>query len=94
MAVDDPAIKKADSQATKQALISELTWAKLYTRTMHKDLGAITTAIGSKPITSGPAMKKTARKLHDRLRSANQTVSELSDHAGVRPPAVKKDNKS
>jgi len=93
VAIDDPTNKNEDPHLTKQALITELTWAKLYTKTMNKDLGVITTVIEKKPITTdGPAMKKSARKLRDRLRSANQTVDELRDHAGVtRTPAQKDD---
>jgi hypothetical protein len=30
-------------------------------------------------------MKKSAEKLHDQLQSANRTVGELIDHAGIRP---------
>jgi hypothetical protein len=39
---------------------------------------------------TGPEMKKSAEKLHDRLQSANRTVGELSDHAGIRPVPVKR----
>ena len=76
----------AETQSAKPALMVELTWAKLYTKAMHKDLGAISTAVReSQPTTAGPEMKKSAEKLHDQLRSANRTVRELSDHAGIRP---------
>jgi hypothetical protein len=80
----------AETQPIKPALMAELTWAKLYTKAMHKDLGAISTAISkSQPTTAGPEMKKSAEKLHDQLQNANRTVGELSDHAGVRPVPVK-----
>jgi len=72
------------------ALIAELTWAKLYTRVMHKDLGAVSTAIKGNPTTAGSEMKKSAEKLHDQLNIANRTVGELSDQAGIRPISVKK----
>ena len=42
MSIDDDAeTTVAETQSVKPALIAELTWAKLYTRAMHKDLGAI-----------------------------------------------------
>jgi hypothetical protein len=67
--------------------MAELTWAKLYTKAMHKDLSVISTAVSkSQPTTAGPEMKKSAEKLHDQLQSANRTVGELSDHAGIRGP--------
>ena len=73
------------------ALKAELTWSQLYTKSMHRDLVAISKAISkTQPTTSGPKMKKDAEKLRDQLKSANQTVDELSDHAGIRPMPVKK----
>ena len=87
---DDPGITVAETQPVKPVLMAELTWAKLYTRAMHKDLGAISTAISkSQPTAAGPEMKKSAAKLHDQLQSANRTVGELSDHAGIRHLPVK-----
>jgi hypothetical protein len=81
---DDAGTTVAETQSGKPTLIAELTWAKLYTKAMHKDLGAISTAIRkSQPTTAGPEMKKSAEKLHDQLRSTNRTVGELSDHAGI-----------
>ena len=81
---DDAAVPVAET--VKPALVAELTWAKLYTKAMHKELGVISTAIGkSPPTTAGAKMKKSAEKLHDQLRCANLTVGELSDHAGTRP---------
>jgi hypothetical protein len=81
----------AETQPLKTALMAELTWAKLYTRAMHKDLGAISTAISkSQPTTAGLEMKKSAEKLHDQLQSANRTVGELSEHAGTRLVPVKR----
>jgi hypothetical protein len=75
----------------KPALIAELTWAKLYTKAMQKDLVAIATAIGkNQPTTSGPAMKKNAEHLHDQLQDANRTVAELSGQAGIRPVPIEK----
>jgi len=92
MAIDDDAgTTVAKLELIKPALIAELTWAKLYTKAMHKDLGAISTAISkSQPIIAGPEMKRNAEKLHDQLQSANRTVGELSDHAGIRPAPVKR----
>ena len=92
MAIDDDAgTNVAEIQPVKPALMAELTWAKLYTKAMHKDLGAISMAISkTQPTTAGPEMKKNAEKLHDQLQSANRTVGELSEHAGVRPGPVKK----
>jgi len=88
---DDAGTTVAEIQPVKPALIAELTWAKLYTRAMHKDLGAISAAISkSQPTTAGPEMKKSAEKLHDQLQSANRTVGELSDHAGIRGPGQSK----
>ena len=79
-----------DSQPVDASLMTEVAWAKLYTKVMHKDLGAISTAIRKhQPTTAGPEMKKSAEKLRDQLKSANRTVGELSEHAGVRPAPVK-----
>jgi hypothetical protein len=96
MAIDDDAgTTVAETQSAKPALMAELTWAKLYTKAMHKDLGEISTAIRksqpSQPTTAGPEMKKSAEKLHDQLQSANRTVGELSDYAGIRPCQSKDD---
>ena len=92
MAIDEDAgTTVAETQPVKPALMAELTWAKLYTKAMHKDLGVISTAISkSEPSTAGPEMKKSAEKLHDQLQGANRTVGELSDHAGIRPLPVKR----
>jgi len=82
---------EAETQPIKPALIAELTWAKLYTRAMHKELGAISTVISKSQTTpAGPEMKKSAEKLHDQLKGANRTVGELSDQAGTRPAPVKR----
>jgi hypothetical protein len=81
----------AETQPLKTALMAELTWAKLYTRAMHKDLGSISTTISkSQPSAAGSEMKKSAEKLHDQLQSANRTVGELSEHAGTRLVPVKR----
>jgi hypothetical protein len=94
VAIDDDAgttVAETETQPVKPALMAELTWAKLYTRAMHRDLGEISTAISkSQPTTAGPEMKKSAEKLHDQLQSANRTVGELSGHAGIRPVPVKR----
>lgn len=88
---DDAGTTVAKAQPVKLVLLAELTWAKLYTKAMHKDLGEISTAISkSQPTTAGPEMTKSAEKLHDQLQSANRTVGELSENAGVRPMPVKK----
>ena len=92
MAIDDDAGSTtiAEIQPVKPALMAELTWAKLYTKAMHKDLGVITTVISKAQLTTtGPEMKKGAEKLHDQLQNANRTVGELRDHAGIRPVPVK-----
>jgi hypothetical protein len=89
---DDAGTTVAETKPIKPALIAELTWAKLYTKAMHKNLGVISTAISkNQPTTDGPEMKKSAEKLHDQLQSANRTVGELSDRAGTRPVPVKSD---
>ncbi|MGB6563645.1 MAG: hypothetical protein WBE69_13670 [Candidatus Binataceae bacterium] len=86
---DDAGTSVAETQPGKPTLIAELTWAKLYTKAMHKDLGAISTVIRkSQPTTARPEMKKSAEKLHDQLQNANRTVGELIDHAGIRPVPV------
>jgi hypothetical protein len=88
---DDAGTTVADTQPAKLALMVELAWAKLYAKIMHKDLGAISTAIRkSQPTTAGPEMKKSAETLHDQLQTANRTVGKLRDHAGIRPVPVKK----
>lgn len=87
---DDTETTVVPTQSAKPALIAELTWAKLYTKVMHKDLGAISTAISkSEPTTARPEMKKSAEKLRDQLQSANRTVGELGGHAGIRPMPIK-----
>jgi hypothetical protein len=92
VAVDDDAgVTSEETQAVKPALIAELTWAKLYTKAMHKDLSAISTAIRkSEPTAAGPEMKKSAEKLHDQLQNANRTVGQLSDDAGIRAVPLKR----
>ena len=88
---DDAGTTVAQNQQVEASLLTELAWAKLYTGVMHKDLGAISTAIRkSQPTTAGPEMKKSAEKLRDQLQSANRTVGELSDHAGIGSAAVKR----
>ena len=80
-----------ETKLVRPALIAELTWAQLYTKAMHKDLVAISTAIAkNQPTTSGPQMKKSAEQLHDQLQDANRTVDELSDQAGIRSVPVRK----
>lgn len=92
VAIDnDKGTAATEIQHVLPALKSELTWSQLYTKAMHKDLVAISTAITkNRPTTSGPKMKKDAEKLRDQLKSANQTVDELSDDAGLRPAPIKK----
>jgi hypothetical protein len=88
---EDKGTAETETQSVLPVLKADLTWSQLYTKSMHKDLVAISTAITkTKPTTSGPKMKKDAEKLRDQLKSANQTVDELSDHAGIRPATVKK----
>jgi len=88
---DEDGAASEETKLVKPALVAELTWAKLYTKAMHKDLVAISTAIAkNQPITSGPQMKKSAEQLHGQLQDANRTVDELSDHAGIRSVTVKK----
>jgi hypothetical protein len=87
---DDAGTTVVETQPVKPALIAELTWAKLYTKAMHKDLGVISTSIRKSTDTAGPEMKKSAEKLHDQLQSANRTVGELIDRAGIRPVPVKR----
>ena len=85
MRIDDDGTTAKDFPILMPALVAELTWAKLYTKAMHKDLVAISTAIAkSQPISAGPEMKKSAEQLHDQLKDANRTVDELSDQAGIR----------
>jgi len=92
VAIDDDAGSVAEEiPLVNAALIIELTWAKLYTRAMHKDLGAIRTKVGkTEPIPAEPEMKKSAEKLHDQLQSANRIVGELSNHAGIKHRPVRK----
>jgi hypothetical protein len=67
---DDAGTTLEETQAVKPMLMAELTWAKLYTKAMHKDLGDISMAIRrSQPTTAGPEMKKSAEKLHDQLQA-------------------------
>ena len=92
MAIDDDAgTTVVETQPVRLVLMAELAWAKLYTKVMHKELGAISTTVRkSQPTTTGLEMKKSAEKLHYQLQSANRTVGELSDQAGIRPEPVKK----
>jgi hypothetical protein len=88
---DDAETTMAETQRVERSLMTELAWSKLYTKVMHKDLGAISTAVKkSRPTTAGPEMKKSAEKVRDQLKSANRTVGELGDHAGIRPVPDKK----
>jgi len=87
---DDAGTAGLEARPSKAELIAELTWAKLYTKAMHKDLGEISTSIRkNQPTAAAPEMKKSAEKLHDQLKSANRTVGEIGEHAGVRPVPVK-----
>jgi len=80
-----------ETETVIPALKADLTWSQLYTKAMHKDLVAISAAVGkTKPTTTGPKMKIDAEKLRDQLKSANQTVDRLSDGAGLRPAPIKK----
>jgi hypothetical protein len=89
--IDDARTTVAETQPVEPFVMAELAWVKLYTKVMHKDLGAISTAIRkSRPTTAGPEMKKSAEKLRDQLKNANRTVGELSDHAGIRHVPDKK----
>jgi hypothetical protein len=82
---DDAETTMAETQPVERSLMTELAWSKLYTKVMHKDLGAISTAIRKRrPTSGGPKMKKSAEKLRDQLKSANRTVVELSDDVGIR----------
>jgi hypothetical protein len=88
---DDAETTVAELHGVKPALMAELTWAKLYTKAMHKELAVISTSISKSRTTSArPEMKKSAERLHDQLESANRTVGELSDHAGTRLVPVKR----
>ena len=100
MAIDDDAgdgvgAAVVDSPSTKPAVIAQLTWAKLYTKAMHKDIGEISAAIRkTQPATVGSTTKKSAEKLHDQLESANRTVGELSEDTGVRSRPGKSGDKT
>jgi hypothetical protein len=88
---EDKGTTRAETEQVMPALKADLTWSQLYTKAMHKDLVAISSAVSkTKPTTAGPKMKKDAEKLRDQLKSANQTVDQLSDHAGLRPAPIKK----
>ena len=89
---DDAGSIVLETQSLKPAVIRELAWASLYTKVMHKDIVAISTAIKrSRPTAAGPEIKKSAEKLRNQLKSANRTVTELSDHVGLRPAPSKAD---
>jgi hypothetical protein len=88
---DDAKTTVAELHGVKAALMAELTWAKLYTKAMHKELAVISTSISkSRTTTPRPEMTNSAERLHDQLESANHTVGELSDHAGPRLVPVKR----
>jgi hypothetical protein len=91
VAIDvDSGITVAETPPVKTELMAELTWARLYTKAIQKDLVAISTAVSkSQTNTAGPEMKETAGRLHTELQNANRTVGELSDHAGIRPGLAK-----
>jgi hypothetical protein len=87
---DDRAAEK-QRQSVKPAVIAELTWAQLYTKSMHKDIVAISIVINkNRSNVFGTEMKKSAEQLRDQLQSANRTVDELRDQAGIRAAPVKK----
>jgi hypothetical protein len=89
--VDKAGTTVAEIQLANLALVAELTWAKLFTQSMHKDLGAISTALGkSNQSTDNPKMKKSAERLRELLQIASRTVGELSDQAGIRAVPVEK----
>jgi hypothetical protein len=92
VAIDDDArTTLGETQSVEPSVMAELAWAKLYTKVMHKDLGAISTAIRKRrSTTAGPEMKKSAEKLHDQLQNANRTVGQLSDDAGIRAVPLKR----
>jgi len=91
LATDDVGTIVAEIQLLRPALMAELTWAELYTKAMHKDLGAISTALGKNhQTTADPKMKKSVERLRDLLQIANRTVGELGDQAGIRAVPVKK----
>jgi len=90
LAIDEAGTTVAEIQPANPELVAELTWAKLYTRSMHKDLGAISTAIGKSDQTiANPKMKRSAERLRELLQIACRTVGELSDQAGIRAVPVK-----
>jgi hypothetical protein len=75
VAIDDDAgtTTVAEIQPVKTALMAELTWAKLYTKAMHKDLGVIATVISkSQPTTTGPENEERRREI---ARSAAERES-------------------
>ena len=77
---------------TRRVLMAELTWARLYTRTMHNILRAVSRVITKNRRSSDQLeMKKDAEILHDQLEIANRTVTALSDHAGILGPHLKGD---
>jgi hypothetical protein len=86
----DTGITVTETQPINAALLAELTWAKLFAGVMCKDLGVISTTIKRQTTSAASEMKKSAEKLHDQLNTANRTVGELSDHAGIRSVSVKK----
>ncbi len=92
MTIDDKTGTAARrAEPAKLVLLAELTWAKLYTKAIHRDLGAISAAVDKSQSSSiGPEMSRSAEKLHDQLQGANRTVSELSDHVGIRAVPEKK----
>jgi hypothetical protein len=100
MAIHDDVADREETAAVngrsmKPAVIAELTWAKLYTKAMHRDIGEISAAIRkTQPAAVGPTTKKSAEKLHDQLESANRTVGELSEDACVRSRPGKSGDKT
>jgi hypothetical protein len=88
---EDKRTTGAETEQVMPALKADLTWSQLYTKSMHKDLVAISTAVSkTRPTTAGPKMKNDAETLRDQLKSANQTVDQLSDDAGLRPAPIKR----
>ena len=58
----------AKAQPVKLVLMAELTWAKLYTKAMHKDLGEISTA----PRSLNLEISKTCRNV---MKSKQDTLN-------------------
>jgi hypothetical protein len=74
-------------------LLVELSWARLYVKEIQEHLNVISAALEKAQHTAaGTELMETATLLREHLKHANLAITELREHARMRPPASKRDN--